>query len=396
MGIARLRRVSYEVESAFAVENGSHSWLDVRAVKPEFQRAQAIHEIEEVQARITQYAGRVLGRKSASRLTLGVSLRGDGTALSAAASPSDDYLQGLLGYCMGGTENGAGSTINGAGATTTVLPVAVGHGSRFFAGGAVMVGGEISAVESVTGDNVTLKHALSSAPADTTPVYNSYTAYIDPSAANTLQWRVLGDADTDVWLLLGVIGGFGFANLLQSDGTLPQVMFDLMVTNWEASGDSLAAGTYDGGAFLGTAEEMDIIFVDHGTTTRSTVACSALEMSPGITWTQLIARGSGEAQHVDRYTMTDVAPSAQLTIDPSTGYNTDFTSGDYKALMVCFGGTPGQSWALELPRALVQAPPGRAVHGEQHAHQITLRGCEDDCGAGTSALTRSPFRIHRL
>lgn len=396
MGIDRLRLLSGELESAFCTENGAHSWADIRATDPRFARAQVPHGITEAQQRLQQFAGTVLGRKSTSRLTFGASLRGDGTALADGTAPSADTLQSLLKLALGNTSApGQGSTC-AAGCTTTVINVAAGEGARFLAGHAIMINGEISVIESISTDALTLKHALSSAPSASDDVYNSYTAYIDPSASATWQFRALADDSALCWLLLGCVGGVTLGNLLQLDGTLPQVLFDLFVTGWETSGDSLSAGSYDGGDFLGTAESMEIIFEDHGTSTRTTVAASSLEVNPGVTWTQHVARGSSDSEHVERYKMTGAAPTASLTVDPASGYDTDWSSQTQRALLVTFGATAGRSWAIEVPRCKMSALPAEGAHAEQNAHSVTLRGYEDDCGAGTSALERASFRLHRV
>lgn len=405
MGIERTRLVKGELETVFGTENGSHSFFDIRAIAAALTTDQLQHDVEENLARITQAKDWVFGRRSNSKLSFGHYLRGDGTALDAAATATDDALQGLLKLCMGGSSSGAGSTIAGTGSTTTVINVATGHGARFLPGQAIMVedsGGsginEISVIESISSDALTLKIALTNAPTTAgKKVWNSYTAYVDPAATATWQFQTIGDHAADVFLALGCVGGFTLADLLQTEaGQIAKVNFDLMVTRWEQDTATLAAGTYDGGDLLGTTEAMEIHYQTHGTTTRNLISVSALDISPGLTWTQRLARGNGDKEQVDRYRLTQVAPTLSFTADPAAAFWTVHQAKTAKVVLVTFGRTAGQSWAIEIPNAKVYATPAREGYAEQLATRVSFRCFEDDCGAGTTALARSPIRIHRL
>lgn len=401
MGIVRLREITGEVESVFGVENGAHSFADVRAIDPQLTNDQLMHEIMENQQRITQFAGYVLGRKSNSRFTFGAYMRGDGTALNTGATPADDTLQDLLTLSMGGSNSGAGSTCD-AGCTTTSIVVQAGHGSRFDAGCAIMVEGtgddgenEISVIDSISTDTLTLKTALSNAPASTDEVWNSYTAYIDPSATGSWQFQALGDDSADIWLLLGCVGGISFQDLLQSEANqLPRINFDLLCTSWEKDSGTMAAGSYDAGDLLGTTEGMEVHYQTYETTTRNLISVSSLDVQPNITWTPLVARGNADVQHIDRIRMTDVNPQATFVADPTAAFWTAHTAQTEKYLMITFGRTAGQSWCIEIPRAVIMSAPSRNAHAEQIATQVQLRALEDETAA--SALGRSPIRFHRL
>lgn len=401
MGIERLREVTGEVESTFGVENGAHSFADIRAIDPQITNDQLMHEIAENQQRITQFAGYVLGRKSNSRFSFGAYLRGDGTALATGVAPVDDTLQDLLTLSMGGTEDGEGSTF-AAGSTTTVVNVQAGDGLEFTAGQAVMCEGtgdngenEISVIDSISTDALTLKTALSNAPSENDTIWNSYTAYIDPSATNTWQFQALGDDAADIWLLLGCVGGFSFQDLLQTEASqLPRINFDMMVTSWEKDSGTMAAGSYDAGDLLGTTEGMEIHYQTVDSTARNLISVSSLDVQPNIVWTPLVARGNADVQHIDRIRMTDVAPQASFVADPAAAFWTAHTAQTEKYLMITFGRTAGQSWCIEIPRAVIMAAPSRSGHAEQPATSVSLRAIEDN--TASTAIGRSPIRLHRL
>jgi hypothetical protein len=346
--------------------------------------------------------GLVLGAIRDSRLAFRRYLVGDGDALNTGAVPADDGTHLLLETAMGGGYSAAGSTILGAGATTTVLPVQVGHGARFRAGTAVMVEGtasdgtnEISVIQSVAGDSITLEYALSTAPADGESVWNSYTTYIDPSATATLQAQLLGEVAADQWLGLGVYGGFQLQNLLQLDD-VAQLAFDLAVSKWEADTGTLAAGSYDGASPLGTNQDLQIQWQVHGTTTRNLISLSQLDVDPGITWTPLYARGNADKEHVDRVRMTACRPTATFTADVDSAFQTVFAAQTYQLLSIMFGRTPGSSWCVCIPRAKIAQVPARGIHAEQTATQVNLIACENDSDDASTALMRSPIFISRI
>jgi len=402
MGVEFLRLLKYEAEASFATENGSHTWTDLRAVDPQITTAQMMHDLSENRQRITTGLSQVLGRRSeGSRLGFGLYLRGAYTALVSGATAVDDDLRKMLKLSLGGDDTGEG-TVTVSGCTTTVIKVAAGRGAQFSAGQAIMVqdaGGtgvnQISIIESISTDDLTLKIALSNAVAAGKTVWNSITTYVDPSATATGQFQALGDDEADIWLLLGVVGGLTFQNIL-SIQDLPRALFDFFVSKWEKDSGTLAAGSFSSGDLLGTTEAMEIHWQDHGTSTRNLISCSQLDVVPGVTWTALNARGNGDTEQVDRIRMTGCAPTATLTADPAAALWTAFSAKTAKHLTIMFGRTAGSSWCIELPKVRISAAPPRGAHAEQIATQLQLRAFEDDCGAGTSALERSPIRIHRL
>lgn len=405
MGIDKLRALRGELETVFAVENDSHSWTDLRALDMSSTVAQQMHDRAEHKVRLAQQNAQVHGRKSeGSNVAFGLYLCGDGVALDTDATPANDTLQDLLELCMGGSASGAGSTA-AADCTTTVINVQAGHGTRFAAGKAIMVEGtgpagenEISIIESISTDALTLKIALSSAPSPDDEVWNSYTAYLDSSATATWQFQALHDDTALIFDLLGAVGRIALANIL-GVSDLPRVNFELQVTDWEVNTDddlSDVVGTYDGAAPLGTTEGMEVHWQTHGTSARNLISVSALEVDPGITWTLHAARGNGDRQHIQRAVMTGIAPTATFTADPLAAFWTVFTAKTEKILAIMFGRTAGSSWCIEVPRAVMSAVPVPGAHGEQPAQQITLRAHEDDCGDATTALMRSSIRIHRL
>lgn len=399
--LAALQLLKMEAESSFGAENGAHSFFDIRAIEPDLTRGRTVHERAERIQRLTMKQGLVLGALRDSRLAFRHYLVGDGVALDTAATATDDSLQLLLETCLGGGYAAAGSTILGAGATTTVLPVQVGHGTRFKPGTAILVEGtgaggvnEQSVIASVAGDSITLEYALSNAPADTKKVWNSYTSYIDPSATATLQAQLVAEGTADTWLALGIVGGLQLQNLLQLED-VAQIAFDLQIAKWESDTATIAAGSYDGADPLATDTDIEIHYQTHGTTTRNLISLSQLDVDPGVIWTPLYARGNADKEHIARFKMTGIRPALTMTGDIDSAHETTFSGQTYKMIAIMFGRTAGSSWCVCMPRARISQQPARAVHAEQTATSLSFLGHENDADSST-ARGRSPLFISRI
>lgn len=403
MGIARLMLLKGVTEATFGHEVTSASTYDIEAIDPQLNADQLMHESAENQQRITQFAGYTLGRKSNSRVTFGVYLKGDGVALSSGATTTGDSLNALLLHSMGGRDAGKGSVISAA-TTTSVTVTTSGCGAKFLPGKAILVETSSATAEwqqtivrscTTSTGVIHLEVKLSAVPGAGAKVINSHSYYIDPSATATYQFRAHGDDAADIWLMLGCIGGFSIADLLQIEaGQLPRLNFDYGVTEWQKETGTLAAGSFDGAALLGTTSEMEIHYQTHGTYARNLISVSAIDPQPNITWTMLPARGNADHQHVDRWRMTGVAPSVSFTADPAAAFWTVHSAQTEKRVTIMFGKTPGSSWCIDLPRLVMSAVPQRGTHAEQVATQCAFRALEDDAAA--NALGRSPIRIHRL
>lgn len=408
---SKLQLLKIEEETVFATENAPHAWQDVRAIDPAMTRSQANHRRRHRQQRLTMHPDFVLGRKGGG-VTFGHELVGATTLLNEGAAAADDTLGLMIKCCLGNSYSAAGSECE-VGCTTTVLNVKAGQGLRFRAGTAILVenaGGagvnEMSVVKSVATDAITLEFALSNAPGDGDKIWNSYSYYIDPSQYTTLQAQLIGEAAADVWLALGLIGKLTFQNLLQLQ-EVATAQFDLSLVQWDEDIATLAAGSYDEAAPVGTSDEMELHVQDDGTTTRNLISASALEINPNVTWTQHFARGAAEHEHVVRVRQTGGAavgsgPTVSLTVDIDDDFRADYEGKTKKMIALMAGRTAGAAWAVIVPRGEIMNPPTRAEHSEMVAYQLEIEAHENDAGADSSgaaastALMRSPFVLCRL
>jgi DNA-binding transcriptional regulator YdaS (Cro superfamily) len=404
MAIARLQLLKMAfTETSFCTENASAvTQYDIRANNLDFSIEQQAHERQHRVQRLTMKAGRVLGRKSA-RLGFSVDMVGDGVVLTASATPADDSLQLLLKRTLGNSSSAAGSLVAAGATSKTVIPTTASQGSRFPAGSLVMIasvtsGGvarnEIRPVASIGTSHIRLAIETTATATVGAKIYNSYSAYIDPSATSTMQAQIIGDDnDDDVFLALGVAGGVTFENLLQQED-VARAVFDLAVTKWETDTATIAAGSYDGADPLTTTEEMEVHYQTAGTATKNLINVTDLQVAPGVAWTPFIARGSSDREHVSRIVMTGVAPTVEFTADNDDAFLTIHAARTKKHMLLTFGRTAGSSWAIWMPN-LDSGPqvPQRSESAEQTTKTVQLEAHE---GTGSTTLARSPIVVGRL
>jgi hypothetical protein len=209
---------------------------------------------------------------------------------------------------MGGQRGGAGSTTV-AGASTTVIDVQVGHGTRYAEGGAcvVYVAGRpyMREIGDVTGDNLTLKMALPAAPGAGINVLNCATFYIVPAsvggAGDSLAFRFLGEDTEDYWLYRGVAGTFTVET-----GVDEQLVLALSAraADWDRD-DSIgpvASGTHVGGGPLDWRWG-EVQLGTPGSTTIKVFRFSEVSLNPGLSL--LEDRGPDGVETVRRWWRAD-------------------------------------------------------------------------------------------
>jgi hypothetical protein len=247
-----------------------------------------------------------------------------------------------------------------------------------------------------SGNDLVLQIASSNSIATDAVVYNGFQTFINQSATATGQAQCIGE--DDVWLMLGLHGGFAMSNLLQLEGTATfDFTFDAI--DWEVDSASIAAGSFDSTSQLATNEDMEVHWQSYGTSTRNAIACSDLQINPNIIWTPHRCRGASDTEHADRVNMTGGAANGnaitgQFTVDAAAAYQTDFAALTEKQLLVTFGRTPGSSWAIWLPRVVITSVPSPGAHMEQSARTVQFEAMGVSSDGGYNA--RSPMHIVRL
>lgn len=408
MTIANLRLLKMEFsETAFAKENGSHTWTDIRAINPAVTLERQVHRRAYNLQYLTQHPGNVLGRRSA-KLGFGVELCGTGTALTSGTASTTDGLNNLMKLCLGGDNTGyrSGSVV---GSTSTSTTIAVSTIGAYPDVGIVMLSatgtGSVNEIRPYsartavsTSGTLTLAVAATSGAASGTTVWGGHMCHQDVTATATGQAQVIASDTADQWLLMGLHGGLTFSNLLGLNG-IPTVDFDFNAIDWELeTAATLGGASFAGAAPLATSEEIEVHWGDYGSTTTTKIACSDLTINPNLVWTPHMCRGAGDTQHADRVNMTSGAASGSgitgsFTVDAATAYYTDFSAQTEKQLLITCGRTPGSSWAIWIRRCLVTSQVTPTAHMDQCAVQVNFEAMGI---TSTAALNRSPIIFARL
>lgn len=407
MGVPHIAQVSSELETVFATDQ-AYTWpLDQRVVEglspdlkdnhiPDLSTVGSLHEHNVTRP----------GSQFGSSFPMDVYFEGLPSALdtgAAYAAPQNGILQ-LLTAAMGGVRGGAGSTVLGGAATTTSIPLQAGHGARFAKGGACIIGGECAPIEDVTVDTLTLKRALSAAPANNTPVYNTVTVYLDPATFGTdgytLALRLLGELAGDQWICRGCVPTFTVGG---SWDDLLVAKCAMRVTQWEKTAAEVMNDpfAYVGGGGLPIVAGY-IYYGDVGAATRNVVDFDNWTIDPGLNIATL--RALSGVQTVSRY--RQLRQTANLTLRvpnyvEQDEYYDDDAARQLKYAMVQFGTTPIVAGvgtgvvAVEYPTCQIMATPKRDASGELLHTEVNLAAMLDqDVATPTTALHTSPIRWH--
>lgn len=357
-----------------------------------------------VQSRL-EYRKEVLGKKSAT-LAFTVNLAPTGVAAVTTVSSVQSAVGLLLKAVMGGEDLGQGST-SAAGSTAIIVNAQTGHGSRWAAGGAVgWVNGsgvlEVREIESIATDAITLKYGFSGAPAENDALYNAATYFFTEDPQESLQVYAQGYEVSDKWLLMGgQCTGLTLA-LDPSGGQLPALTLNLQFADWLDSGDMAATPT------LGTATYSNFEpIVGHAGDFRSwtvgsptfsaahAVDVSACAFAPVVAFIPVTSPGGTNT--IKRWRAGRAGPAVTGSF---TTYYEDLSwwtlrdARTDRAVQFQLGTAAASAVVLSAPTVQVVNPQRVDASGIA-VQTIEWKGRRDtDVGVSTTALAKSPFRIH--
>lgn len=425
MGYANVEQCRVDVESVYGLTSAG-AWSDERLVLGSFKHRpeRRTHRDRTVVSRLNDKRDHRAGSKYGSGFDASFYLDGlaAGLVTAQAYSHPQTNLSKILRAALGGVRGGSGSTVNGGGATTTVIPVQVGHGARYAEGGAAVFYCTVNGVlrpymreiADVTVDNLTLKMALPAAPANATNVLNCVTFYVVPTgvggSGDTLSFLFLGDDVEDQWLYRGVNGTFTIETSIDE-----QLVMAYAARSATWSRDSapvfgpVASGTHVGGGPLDWRWG-EVQFGTPGSTALKQFRFSDVSLNPGLTL--LEDRGPDGVETMRRCYMGQTSPTLDLTAhmlsesdwetyfdeyDPTTG---DGVRQQHWAMLTAgepiVGGNGTGMVGLSLPRLMYRAMPER-IAGEEGFVDVkyAFDGAEDEQSGGAATdLERSIFRVH--
>lgn len=406
MGYSHVQRFSTDVETTFGTDQ-VETYRDQRLVQGSLDLAgldePPIPDMTVVQ-RLHDRNAHVDGSQFGSAFKAGFYLDGLAAALDTAAGPTHpaNNIAEVVAACMGGQYVAAGSTVLGAGATTTVIPVQVGHGVRYRAGGFCIISGELRRIKSIAGDSLTLAMALNAAPANAVDVYNTQTFFLDEDGfgtdAQTLICRMLGGLAGDQFIARGVVGKFTLELGLRK---LLQMNVDFQAASWaKVAGETLAGPTYTGGGPL-ALKNVFLWWQTVGTTTRNILSVDEFSADPGLNYIPEEA-GNGINQ-VMRFRQLAAKPKIAIEAHGFRNFDefwTEFDALTRKSFLLQIGNTPRVGGVgtgvvgIELPVCDYSRAPKRMARGELVRVGIELEGDEDtDTSPLTTDIQQSAVRL---
>lgn len=364
------------------------------------------------QQRLGGYPTGVLMPKQA-KLNFECNLETFTTKATSTVAATSHWLPEMLEVALGGTNVMTGTAIT-TGATTTSLPVSVATTLRPGAAvGLVNTAGalEVREIESKSGSTLTLKHALSNAPAGLATVYGSTTIFyhtrMTGADSQSLQFACEGQNVEDRWLVSG--GALDSIAITTTPNTIPKLSLGWKFVDWDQAdgaatagdltGSVLGASTYTNTNTLVQADsEFRVVTVGTSSISGTLIEASSIEFRPNISWMPVVT--SSGINTVKQWVKVHAAPVITGTFvcpyeDAQTWFDAR-TNKTLKNIWLQIGSLAADGAVLiSVPDCQitdVQRTDVSGVAGQTVSFQSKL---DTDTTAESSfeALAESPFRI---
>ncbi len=346
--------------------------------------------------------------RRANELSVETDLMPTGTALAEGVTPAytNHALGIILKAILGGYEADQGDVEAGT-STTTQLDVTT-SGARFAAGGAVgaLVGGNLEArsIAGIVGQALTPRVAFSAAPTAASAVYNAHTFYLTDDPSTSLQFVIETADRDDIWWLTGdQCTGLSFDLSLTQ---LARMTLGLSGANYyhdtevasPISGSPISRATLTDGDPIPFVDSSAIfVTAGAGATAITEIDCSTITVTPAITF-EPISTPSG-VNGIRRMKLRPAKPilTVEFTIPfEDISYFTQRDARTKKSLFIQVGNTAGGTALIDLPNLQIQNVQRSDSEG-LHGLTVTCQALEDEWATDqTTALRRSPFRVHLL
>lgn len=412
MGYTDVLRVSTDVETVFGVDQ-AESYRDQPVLEGTYQPRNLHNHLQDMTAvqRLHQRNVPRLGSKFGSGFAASYYLAGLAEGLGAAvaySAPQTSFLE-ILRAAYGGVSGNSGSSVLGGGATTTSIPVQVGHGVRFSVGDGVMISGVPREVGVVAGDTLTLTQALPAAPAAATVVYHAVTIYPDEDGVggdgNSLMARVLGYDPQDQWLYRGCVP---LITAIRTElDSLIVADVDMMAATWaRTSGETLGTATVvDGGALPPVNGRLWFRAVTSNT--NGALECHRFAFAPGLGLQPTRNLGTATVPSIEtvaRYRQHRQAATLSLGLRMHARDDWEATMDYYAtrptmSMLLQFGNAPIAASAgtgcvvISLPAAVFSGAPQRVEEDNETGIAMEFSTVEYAAG-GSGDLAQAHTRIH--
>lgn len=327
-----------------------------------------------------------------------------GTAYAPGSTPAQDTLSKVLESMLACTAiRGAGGTVQASPSpTTTGFSVALGEGAEFTQGTMILVETasssglyELTAIDTISTDAITLDVALSFTPAAGCKVLNAETVYLGTAAVGSqtsLQFLVERENRGDIFALMGCQGPLSIEWPLggrprwsaQLQGA-ERVHDDELGT--PQGGSALAAATLTGGTpVLCTAG--GIVLTPYSGTTRTLPTIAEIAFNIGAAWTMVDSYNGVEGWAQPVFTPGE-QPTVNTTVLASAEewFDAFHARTQYK-LLAQAGNTPAGAVGIFCPQLELIAEPVEIDRGGVTHTQLVFGAVGDG--------DVSPFSIARF
>lgn len=411
--VGRLR-VDSEANGSFCVEGTLGSFEDVPYIEgtPKLGMERPYETPKLAQQHIDGYPSKVAmprrGKLDFSLNLRGTTARGSGALTSANVVPAGRHM---FTVAMGAATYGTGTTIAST-STTTVLNVTSAAGLT--AGGAVVTATgangalECREIKGISTNAVTLKMALSNAPANGSVVYACATfslGNLNGSTVTSLQALVEGLDALDRWLLKG--GQLAAPPKLNlQPGTVPTIDWSFMFadhkkadgveTAMDPSSTALSDQAYTDASIVAVMDS-EFSACAHGGTTQVLIHASEININPNIAYEPHITPGG--VNNIKQWLRTRVDGPAvtgdfllpyesvawRALRDAETGMGLTYQVGS----SVAAGG-----FMVSVPHAIIDNFQRDAAAGIAGQRVNWFARLDNQTTANASALEKSALRVH--
>jgi hypothetical protein len=309
----------------------------------------------------------------------------------------------------GGIEHGTGTTVATTSSTTVVNATSA---AGFLAGGAIVCatgpGGalECREIKSIATNAITLKRAFSNAPANGSVIYAASTFYLnalDGSSILSLQTVVEGLSTLDRWLLKGgqisappvfklqpgtiptVDWAFQYADHMRADGTEATMNLNSALADQNYADTSINA-----------VMDSEFCLTAHAGTAGTVIHASEINVIPNLAVEPHTTPGGTNNIRQWVPSRVDGPPVTANFLDPyeavtwrtardaETPYGLTYQVGSSLA---------GGGFMISVPHVIVDNFQREAVGGLA-GERVTLYARQDTTITGSTALIKSPLRVH--
>ena len=400
---------------AWASADGTTAFRhEVISADPSFLKRSSIAD-PSLNRRMFQTKKSIVGLRSTDGGSLQITFCGAEAETSAASQVSATGLSRLLAHALGGQHRGNTTAV--AAAPSSDVSFDIDAATNIEAGCTIAIAdaGDTERlfpvqVLTVSGTSITTDCDLpfAAAIAEDDEVHACITSYPDADNLNDTS-----DANHSLSLLYVVGGkvweGVGCKLQLSSiefaRNDVPKLNFDIFAAASFADGDAdcpsepTFTGTVQGGPGLAIGADTKLHIQTNGTTTLALKDCTSATLTVGVPAVPFdtMTQSNGAAQGRSGYLTKPEDTMFEVTVPFSNSYEAAFEAGTEYVLRYMQVASPGNGWAVTLPRCVLAEAPAKSEANEAVMTTLKFRALENDIASGdTENLYKAKFLISQF